>query len=83
MEVVTRYARSGDLRIAYQVAGEGPLDVLVVPSWFSNIELDWELPRSALSHAADLVRAADSVRSTWCRNVRRDRWGHPAGGADR
>jgi hypothetical protein len=42
MEVVTRYARSGDLQIAYQVAGEGPLDVLVVPSWFSNIELDWE-----------------------------------------
>ena len=44
MDVVTRYARSGDLQIAYQVAGDGPLDVLVVPRWFSNIELDWELP---------------------------------------
>jgi class 3 adenylate cyclase len=47
MEVVTQYARSGDLQIAYQVAGEGPLDVVVVPRWFSNIELDWELPPSA------------------------------------
>jgi class 3 adenylate cyclase len=44
MEVVTRYARSGDAQIAYQVAGEGPLDALLVPRWFSNIELDWELP---------------------------------------
>jgi class 3 adenylate cyclase len=43
MEVVTRYARSGDVEIAYQVAGAGPLDVVVVPRWFSNIELDWEL----------------------------------------
>jgi hypothetical protein len=34
MEVVTRYARNGDLQIAYQVAGEGPLDVLIVPRWF-------------------------------------------------
>src|ERR1017187_6855743 len=47
MEVVTRYARSGGVQIAYQVAGEGPLDVLIVPRWFSNIELDWDLPPSA------------------------------------
>src|SRR5437868_2378498 len=47
MEVVTRYARSDGVQIAYQVAGEGPLDVLIVPRWFSNIELDWDLPPSA------------------------------------
>ncbi len=47
MEVVTRYARSGDAQIAYQLAGKGPLDVLVVPRWFSNVELDWDLPPSA------------------------------------
>jgi class 3 adenylate cyclase len=51
MEIVTRYARSGDTQIAYQVAGEGPLDVLVIPRWFSNIELDWELPPTARFHA--------------------------------
>jgi class 3 adenylate cyclase len=47
MEVVTRYARSGAAQIAYQLAGAGPLDVLFVPRWFSNIELDWDLPPSA------------------------------------
>ena len=47
MEVVTRYARSGGVQIAYQVGGEGRLDVLMVPRWFSNIELDWDLPPSA------------------------------------
>ncbi len=43
----TRYARSGDLQIAYQVTGEGPLDLLLIPSYLSNIELFWELPSSA------------------------------------
>jgi class 3 adenylate cyclase len=46
------------MQIAYQVAGEGPLDVLVVPRWFSNIELDWELPPSArfLTRLASFAR---------------------------
>ena len=45
-------------QIAYQVGGEGPLDVLVVPRWFSNIELDWELPPSArfLTRLASFAR---------------------------
>ena len=47
MEAVTRYARSGDVQIAYQVVGDGPLDVVVVPSFFSNIEIDWDLPPRA------------------------------------
>ena len=55
---MTRYARSGDVQIAYQVAGDGPLDVLVVPRWFSNIELDWELPPTArfLTRLASFAR---------------------------
>ncbi len=44
MEVRTRYARSGDLRIAYQVAGEGPLDVVLVPLFASSIEAMWDVP---------------------------------------
>jgi len=39
-----RYARSGDVHIAYQVVGEGPLDLIVVPGWVSNIEASWEYP---------------------------------------
>src|SRR5437588_2991070 len=58
VEVLTRYARSDDLQIAYQVAGEGSLDVLVVPRWFSNVELDWELPPTArfLTRLASFAR---------------------------
>jgi class 3 adenylate cyclase len=43
----TLYARSGDLQIAYQVVGDGPLDVVLVPSYLSNIEMYWELPTFA------------------------------------
>ena len=40
----TRYAKSGDGRIAYQVVGGGPLDLVFVPGFVSNIELFWEIP---------------------------------------
>jgi class 3 adenylate cyclase len=41
---VTRYARSGDVSIAYQVLGEGPFDVVFVPPAVSNVELGWDVP---------------------------------------
>jgi class 3 adenylate cyclase len=41
---VTRYAKSGDLNIAYQVVGDAPLDLLWVPGWVSNVEYSWEEP---------------------------------------
>jgi len=40
----TRYARSGDVRIAYQVTGSGPLDLVFVPGFVSNLDLWWESP---------------------------------------
>ena len=40
----TRYASSGDASIAYQVAGEGRLDLLFLPGWISQIEQLWEAP---------------------------------------
>ena len=40
----TRYARSGELNIAYQVLGEGPLDVVFVPGVISHLDLQWGLP---------------------------------------
>jgi pimeloyl-ACP methyl ester carboxylesterase len=43
----TRYARSGDLHIAYQVVGEGPVDLVWVPGWISNIDHYWEEPTVA------------------------------------
>jgi class 3 adenylate cyclase len=40
----TRYAKSGDLHIAYQVVGDGPLDVVYVPAGTHHVELNWENP---------------------------------------
>ena len=42
-----RYARSGDVAIAYQVFGDGPLDLVFAPGFVSNIELGWSLPGRA------------------------------------
>ena len=44
MEPETRYARSDDVSIAYQVIGEGPLDLVVVPGWVSHLEEAWRDP---------------------------------------
>lgn len=38
----THYASSGDLSIAYQVVGDGDVDVVYVPGWVSHVELQWE-----------------------------------------
>jgi class 3 adenylate cyclase/pimeloyl-ACP methyl ester carboxylesterase len=43
----THYALSGDVNIAYQVIGEGPLDLVFVPSLTHHIELVWENPPQA------------------------------------
>ena len=37
----TRYARVGDIRIAYQMWGEGP-PLIIIPAFISNIEISWE-----------------------------------------
>jgi class 3 adenylate cyclase len=54
----TRYARSGDANIAYQVVGSGPFDLLWVPGWISNVEVSWEVPEYArfLSRLASFSR---------------------------
>jgi pimeloyl-ACP methyl ester carboxylesterase len=54
----TRYAKSGDLNIAYQVVGEGPMDLIYVPGWISNLELMWDEP----AHAHVLDRFASFSR---------------------
>jgi class 3 adenylate cyclase/alpha-beta hydrolase superfamily lysophospholipase len=41
---VTRYAKSGDVHVAYQVFGEGPINLVFVPGFVSHIENYWEHP---------------------------------------
>jgi len=54
----TRYARSGDVSIAYQVSGEGPFDVVYVPGFVSHVELGWTTPpmATAWSRLASISR---------------------------
>ena len=40
----TRYASSDGVSIAYQTLGEGPIDLVVVPGWVSNLDAFWEEP---------------------------------------
>jgi class 3 adenylate cyclase/pimeloyl-ACP methyl ester carboxylesterase len=54
----TRYARSGDVSIAYQVMGEGPLDLVFVPPSITHLELGWSWER----HARMLRALADFSR---------------------
>ncbi|MBV9210654.1 MAG: alpha/beta fold hydrolase, partial [Acidobacteria bacterium] len=54
----TRYARSGDVNIAYQVVGDAPLDLVFVMGWVSHLEYFWEEP----SFARFLARLASFSR---------------------
>jgi pimeloyl-ACP methyl ester carboxylesterase len=54
----TQYTRSGNVHIAYQVNGQGPLDIVYVPGWVSHVELAWEEPTLAqfLNRLASFAR---------------------------
>jgi len=43
----TRYARSGDVSIAYQILGDGPFDLVRIPPFVSHVELAWQIPSLA------------------------------------
>lgn len=40
----TRFTRAGDVAIAYQVVGEGPVDLIYISGWLHNIDVVWEHP---------------------------------------
>src|SRR6266404_7616018 len=46
----TRYAKSGDVHIAFQVVGQGPFDLVHVIGWVSHLEYGWESPSLARFH---------------------------------
>ena len=62
----TKYAQSGDIYIAYQVTGTGPIDVIFAPGTFSHLDLDWEIPAKA-----DFLNRF----SSFCRLIRFDKRG--------
>jgi class 3 adenylate cyclase/pimeloyl-ACP methyl ester carboxylesterase len=57
----TRYTKSGDVHIAYQVTGDGPFDLVFVPGFVSHLEAQWDEPDNAamlrrLSSFSRLIR---------------------------
>jgi class 3 adenylate cyclase len=58
MQQETKYTRSGNIGIAYQVVGDGPFDLLIVPGFVSHLEQAWEDPSYArfLLHLASFSR---------------------------
>ena len=73
MQPVTRYAKSGDVHIAYQVFGDGPINLILAPFFVSNIEVYWEHP----DVARWLFRLASFARVAMF-----DKRGHPYGWQD-
>ena len=43
----TQFAQNQEVTIAYQVFGDGPNDLLIIPGWLSNLDIFWEEPRVA------------------------------------
>lgn len=43
----TRYVKNGDVFVAYQVSGSGPVDLFYAGDWMGHLELDWEIPEQA------------------------------------
>ena len=63
MQPVTRYAKSGDVHIAYQVFGEGPVNLVLAPPFVSNIENYWDVSGfCALAASSGKLCAGGDVR---------------------
>ena len=55
MEAPVKYAKSGDVHLAYRVFGEGPRDIVLVPGTLSHAEISWE--RAAGKHLIERLTA--------------------------
>jgi pimeloyl-ACP methyl ester carboxylesterase len=66
MRPETKFTQSGDVSVAYQVIGDGPRDLLIVPGFISHLETAWENP----AYARFLERLA-----SFCRLIQFDKRG--------
>jgi hypothetical protein len=77
----THYVKSDDVHIAYQVIGDGPLDLLFVPGFVSHIEATWQSPTRSSKRQTGRRRAScagghpssSSVTSSECESIWRRR----------
>ena len=59
-----RYAKRGGFNLAYQVVGEGPVDLVLAPGWATHLDLAWEVPGLArfLRRLASISRLVTAAR---------------------
>jgi class 3 adenylate cyclase len=76
---VTQYAWNGDVALAYQVVGDGPVDLLYVQGYASHIDLNWGSPALAafLTGLADNTRLIITDRRGWGCSDRFSPWDIP------
>jgi len=67
----TRYALSGDVNIAYQMMGDGPIDIIMVPGFISHVEFTHELAgyTAFLRRLSTFARAARVMAQSQSREV--------------
>ena len=72
MEAQTKYAKSGDVNIAYRIFGDGPCDIVLVPGTLSHVELYWELPTNEyiLKRLSSFARVIVFKRASACATSR-------------
>jgi hypothetical protein len=61
MRPATRYAKSNDIHIVYQVVGDGPIDLVWAPGYISHVESAWDDP----SHAGFIRRLDPLLFRRW------------------
>ena len=59
-----QYARNGDVAIAYGVVGDGPIDLVYVQGYVSDVEMMWDCPQAAafMERLASFVAGEDRAR---------------------
>jgi class 3 adenylate cyclase len=72
----TRYARSGDVSIAYQVVGDGPFDLVFVPPFVTHAELWWSLRQLVRFRGRELDTAGDGFFASFDGPARAIRCAH-------
>src|SRR5947199_2471871 len=78
-----RFARSGDVHVAYRVVGEGPIDLVYAQGAFTHLEIYWGAAGiPPLLRAACGVHAAHPLRQAWHGDVRSGPGGDNARRAD-
>ena len=64
------YARNGKVAIAFEVVGDGPIDLVYLPGFINNLEVVWDNPLlSKFLNRLSTFSRFDHDRPAWCRTV--------------